>query len=474
MVLGWFHAKIRRRPPHPLLKNSKARSHLQFLITVLKQHTLPNHYFTVTIKKLENMITIDGSRGEGGGQIIRNAIAYAALFQQSLRVHSVRAQRNPPGLRAQHKCSLQIAAEICGGELIDVNIGSCSFDFHPTIVGARNEYNKSGHEVEEQEKSSSLLHRNPECSSNDKEKLVMDIGTAGSICLLLQVALPCWIFNSSNVKLLELRGGTNASLAPQIDYMVKVLLPTISTQCFGQEDIAKIDIQTRGYFPIGKGIVKCSLNSILDSFRGPLQPIRLIERGHVVSVSIQCFYAGKVPRFVASRMGKAASDYLKNAAMGIRPTVEITKHEPAIGSASGILIIAKTDTNCIFGASALGNRREKPERTGEIAAQELLDDLKSGGCVDAWLQDQLIIFMALARGESKVRTGCLTLHTRTAIDVARQMTNAAFEIVKIESGQDESSSKPTQSLNKYGEKGCIPGQHMIICQGIGFSKNNVK
>mmetsp|Transcript_564 Transcript_564/g.1005 ORF Transcript_564/g.1005 Transcript_564/m.1005 type:complete len:412 (+) Transcript_564:97-1332(+) len=403
------------------------------------------------------MITIDGSRGEGGGQILRNAMSYAALFQQSLRIHSVRAQKNPPGLRAQHKCSLDIAAEICGGGLIGANIGSHSFDFHPIS-------------------SSECRFRKQEC----KEKLVIDIGTAGSICLLLQVALPCWVFNSSRVKLLELRGGTNASLAPQIDYMLNVFLPIISRQCFGYI-VAQIDVQTRGYYPIGKGIVQCLLNPILETFQGPLQPIILMERGHVVSISIQCFYAGKVPRFVACRMGNAASNYIQKALnpSPVQPTIEIIKHEPAIGSASGILIIAKTDTNCIFGASALGSRSEKPERTVEKAAQELLDSLNSGGCVDAWLQDQLIIFMALAQGESKIRTGCLTLHTRTAIDVACQMTKAAFEIVKIDSaGQDDSSSsnhvvmKDDDDANKYGEKGCIPGQHIIICQGVGLRKED--
>lgn len=417
---------------------------------------------------------VDGSQGEGGGQIIRNAIVYAALFQQSLHIHSVRAQRNTPGLRAQHKCSLEIAAEICGGKLMGASIGSCSFDFHPAAAAADIVVTRTNHSSD-----------STSGADNYKKTLVMDIGTAGSICLLLQVGLPCWIFNSSKVKLLELRGGTNASLAPQIDYMVKVFLPTISTHCFGllaEEDITRIDIQTRGYYPIGKGIVKCLLHPSLETFQGALQPIRLTERGHVVSVSIQCFYAGKVPRFVASRMANAALNCLKNSAnhhkvsgsmYNIHPTVEIIKHEQAIGSASGILIVAKTDTSCIFGASALGNRKEKPEKTGEIAAQELLDDLKSGGCVDAWLQDQLIIFMALAQGESKVKTGCLTLHTRTAIDVACQMTKANFEVVKIDSGHEDenSSTNVKKSGTEYGEKGRIPGQHMIICQGIGFRKN---
>jgi RNA 3''-terminal phosphate cyclase len=421
---------------------------------------------------------VDGSQGEGGGQIIRNAIVYATLFQQSLHIHSVRAQRNTPGLRAQHKCSLEIAAEICGGKLMGANIGSCSFDFHPAVAA-------DAEDIVTSRTNDSSDSTSSDGADNCKKTLVMDIGTAGSICLLLQVGLPCWIFNSSKVKLLELRGGTNASLAPQIDYMVKVFLPTISTHCFGlqaEEDIARIDIKTRGYYPIGKGVVKCMLHPTLETLQGALQPIRLTERGHVVSVSIQCFYAGKVPRFVASRMANAALNCLKNAANhhkktgsmdNIQPTIDIIKHEQAVGSASGILIVAKTDTNCIFGASALGNRKEKPDRTGEIAAQELLDDLKSGGCVDAWLQDQLIIFMALAQGESKVRTGCLTLHTRTAIDVACQMTKANFEVVKIESGHEDetSSTNVKKSGTQYGEKGCIPGQHMIICQGIGFRKN---
>ena len=397
------------------------------------------------------MQVIDGSKGEGGGQIIRNAIVYATLFQVPLRIHSIRAKRSNPGLRAQHVTGLQLAVDICGGSLSGAQVGSNTFEYHPRG-----------------EKDEKQYVRN----------LFADIGTAGSICLLLQVGLPCLIYNSY-MDSLELRGGTNADMAPQIDYMEEVLLPTISRHCIRDTmdtdaNIVVVDIKTRGYYPIGKGVVNCSLHEVLHNFKGPMHPLILMERGRVESIHIKCFHAGKLPAFVASKMADAASRLIANSSLedvkNVTPSVELVKHEPAVGSASGIIIVAKTSTNCIFGASSLGNRKEKAEITGAKAAQELLDTLHAGGCVDEWLQDQLILFIALAYGESKILTGCLTQHTQTAIDVAKEMTGAEFQVMKVDDLVNDGTAR-SFNQREYGKRDCIYGRHIISCKGIGFQKN---
>lgn len=86
-------------------------------------------------------------------------------------------------------------------------------------------------------------------------------------------------------------------------------------------------------------------------------------------------------------------------------------------------MVAETSTGCILGGSALGKREERPEETGKRAAEELLNGIKEGSCVDKHTQDQLIVFMALAEGQSKIKVGELTLHTRTAIYVTEQLTS---------------------------------------------------
>jgi len=469
------------------------------------------------------MKILDGSEGEGGGQIIRNSICYAALLQQDLRIHSVRKKRSKPGLRAQHLTGLKLAADICGGSLVDAHVGSEAFEYHPKPMPKPKLIPcKDRLEVEVEVDGQ---HDDADVDVAVKPNtIVADIKTAGSICLLFQVGLPCMLYSNSRISHLELRGGTNADMAPQIDYTQQVFLPIISRHCFrsllllqptdesastsiasdanANAIVANIDIQKRGYFPVGKGVASISLHEALKESRGPMEPILLKERGHVISISITAFYAGKLPRFVAKKMADSAlrviqGDNVLNSIattnnVNVHPIVRIIQHKNGVGSASGILIVATTNTGCIFGGSSLGTRGEDAVVTGRRAAREILKSIHDGGCVDDWLQDQLIIFMALAKGESQILTGSLTQHTRSAIEVATTMTDAKFDVVQVavphpdpgESTHCSGSTSPetSQSLlgagegnlyldldpNKYGKDGCIPGKHIIRCRGIGF------
>ncbi len=445
------------------------------------------------------MIVLDGSKGEGGGQIIRNAIVYAILLKKSLQIHSIRAKRSQPGLKAQHVKGLELAVQICGGTLMGATIGSTVLEYHPGNA-----------------------------SDEKQNKIICDIETAGSICLLLQVALPCWIFTQRKqlLQYLELRGGTNADLAPQIDYLQQILLPTLSRHCFplstDEENndntttttstILSMTIERRGYYPIGKGIVHCELNiggmnhddncikqekknknaMVVVKDDNFIHPIILKERGDILSIHIQSFYAGTVPEWVAQKMSDAAYQHLLRHTTNTtlpRPTIRIIKHENAIGNACGIFIVAKTSTTCLFGASSLQkqqpqkkrrnnthNKRETPAMVGQRAAQELLDNLvmNDTSTVDMWLQDQLILFMALAHGTSTIHTNCLTRHTQTAIDVATIMTGAKFQITKKSIVPDSRKRKipdDKTSTHDYGKEDCIDGGHIITCIGIGLPLN---
>ena len=253
--------------------------------------------------------------------------------------------------------------------------------------------------------------------------LTADPGTAGSTTLLLQVALPCLLFDPlpenrtsecqtsheevTATSVLSLHGGTNASLAPQIDYTQSILFPFLSKH-FGISPT--LAVNRRGYYPKGGGSILCTIPSTL----GPLPPVVLTERGQVNAVRGSARVGG-LPLWIAQRMMSGAHRAL--LASGIPSTkISITsvreRDGDVVGAGGGILLWAETDNGCLIGGSAVSTREKKPDTVGEEAAKELVRNLDHGGCVDEYLQDQMIIFLALAKGTSIVKVGHLTDHTR--------------------------------------------------------------
>lgn len=379
-------------------------------------------------------IVVDGSKGEGGGQILRNSISYAAILRQRLRIHNVRAGRSNPGLRAQHLTGLQLVASIYGGTLKGDSIGSTEIEYEP----ASNSTEPAG------------------------RTLTADIGTAGSICLLLQAALPCLLLDGATEPCrLVLKGGTNATLAPQYDYWEQVFLPTICRHC----GIDGVQIQAavirRGYFPKGGGEVHVRVHPC----QRPLAPINLIERGDVCNISIRSFHAGRLPRRLAQEMADSAQSYLNSRLkQNVSWSVDVVTENVAVGTGLGVLVVANTTSGCLLAGSALCSPKQQPTEAGVNAASELWSTLQDGGCVDEWLQDQLILYAALAEGRSEILTGSLTLHTQTAIAVAKQLAGARFEVVPLSDGAGE----PAEADAVYGSNGRIPGKHVIRCEGIGY------
>lgn len=215
---------------------------------------------------------VDGSRGEGGGQVIRNACAYACILKQPLEITKIRAGRSKPGLKAQHLTGLQLVAQICDGHLHGGELNSTAIKLLPGAAGTGS-------------------------SSRGGGAFTGDTKTAGSICLLLQAALPCALFAGGPCTL-ELKGGTNAEMAPQYDYFEHVFLPIASKFGF----TAKPEVEARGYFPRGGGVVKLGVDPVV----GKLKAITLTDRGHVTHVKIRAFHAGKVPQKVATTMAETA------------------------------------------------------------------------------------------------------------------------------------------------------------------------
>jgi RNA 3'-terminal phosphate cyclase (ATP) len=275
-----------------------------------------------------------------------------------------------------------------------------------------------------------------------------DTHTAGSVSLLLQICLPCLLFGSGECEV-TFKGGTNAANAPQIDYFLHVFAPIV--RHFGIEFDLKL--QRRGFYPKGGGCVILKTRPLKY-----LKPISFLEQGEVNHIRILSFAAGKVPEHVPQRMAKAARNRL-NIHFSPEKTEYVIdavkeKNDTAFGNGTGILVVAKTSTGCIFGGSALGEIGKKAETVGEEAANELIRNIQLGGCLDEYAQDQIIIFMALAKGKSKVRIGPLTLHTQTSIHYTQLLTGAKFTTTPIPPNEHKWKNKE-QSL-------------WLECEGIGF------
>lgn len=357
----------------------------------------------------DTMFTIDGSELEGGGQILRNTVAICCLLQESVKVDKIRAGRSSPGLRPQHLTGIQLICDMCGGKLVGGTVNSTEISFFPGPVRAGN--------------------------------YLADTHTAGSICLLMQAALPCLLM-ADGPGTMTLRGGTNAEMAPPIDYTLMVFKPI--AEKFGVH--FDCDIARRGYFPKGGGEVFVKVYPVKE-----LSPVTMMDPGNVTKIYGQAFVAGVLPVRVAHEMAENCQRAIRQEYRDIPIKIDIVKETNCVGNGTGIIVCAYTDTGCVLSANALGKKGTPAHAVGREVGEMLLNQLYHGGCVDDFLQDQLIILMALAKGKSSIRCGPVTLHTETAIHVARQLTKAKFTVNKISAGQT-----------------------VIECEGVGLQNSQLK
>ncbi|CAL8343384.1 unnamed protein product [Gadus morhua 'NCC'] len=366
-------------------------------------------------------LEVDGSVMEGGGQILRVSAALSCITGTAIKISKIRAGRTTPGLRPQHLCGLQLLRDICAGSLDGAAIGSTEITLNPGKI-----------------------------TSGDH---LADPQTAGSVGLLLQASLPCALFTDASTQLC-LKGGTNAEMAPQIDYTVKVFKPTLEK--FGVH--FDCDVKMRGYYPKGGGEVVVTVNPIKQ-----LSPVTMTERGTITKIYGRAFVAGVLPYKLAKDMSTAAVRTIRREIKDLYISIpSLQEKDQACGNGNGIIIIAESSTGCVFAGSSLGKKGVYADKVGIEAAEMLLRNLRHNGCVDEFLQDQLIIFMALASGTSRIRCGPVTLHTQTAIHVAEQLTQVPHHVAEqltqakftISQSDDDQTNNPT---------------FIIECQGAGLS-----
>ncbi|BDA44769.1 RNA 3'-terminal phosphate cyclase [Coccomyxa sp. Obi] len=368
---------------------------------------------SIQLPKPEDAIHIDGSIKEGGGQILRDAAALSAIMCTPISVEKIRAGRPRPGLRPQHVAALRLVESLSSGRLSGGQESSSHIVLQPGAL---------------------------RCGSYGA-----NTGTAGSCALLAQAALPCLLYASPtggrDFSTLDLRGGTDAAFAPSVCYLQHILLPTLRRLL----DIDVLDkLERRGFYPKGGGHMSLAVRCLAPGAKLPA--FNLTQSGDVSSISVHAFTAGRMrggpgePSHVAERMVATAVGVLRqNLGPDVDITTEVTKEteESAFGDGAGMLMVTTTTEGCLLGASALAERSKTSEELGEGAAKALLEDIYAGGAVDCWLQDQLIVFMALADGVSSITCGRPTLHTETAIQIAETMTAAKFTTKSPTPGSQE-------------------------------------
>ncbi|MFQ5847286.1 MAG: RNA 3'-terminal phosphate cyclase [Candidatus Methylomirabilales bacterium] len=318
------------------------------------------------------MLTIDGSYGEGGGQILRTALALSVVLGRPVRIEKIRAGRRTPGLQAQHLAGVRALAEIARAEVEGAAVGSVSLRFVPARI-AHAEYR-------------------------------WDVGTAGAVSLVLQaVLIPLALASAPSH--ISMTGGTHVPWSPPFPYIEQVLLPTLGRMGLH----ATLVLRRWGFYPKGGGMVEGKIEPSV------LQPLTLTRRGPLEEIIGLSAVAG-LPLRVAERQRDQALSRLRPLEVPCR--IELRSVE-ARNPGTILFLLARCDEGRA-GFSGLGEKGKPAERVADEACDQALTYLEGSGVADPYLADQLLLPMALAPGPSSVTTTRVTEHLRTSQWVVEQ------------------------------------------------------
>ncbi|OPY33408.1 MAG: RNA 3'-terminal-phosphate cyclase [Methanomassiliicoccales archaeon PtaU1.Bin124] len=323
------------------------------------------------------MIEIDGRHGEGGGQILRTAIALGALCGKEVRVRNIRANRPKPGLAPQHLAAVCSVAGTCQGRLEGDALGSTELHFVP------------GH-----------------MTGGDRE---IDVGTAGSVTLVLQ---SCLLALSRTDFTLKVRGGTDVRHAPPIDHYSLVLLPLLRRMGYDLH----LEVVHRGFYPEGGGEVW-----VKGIGTSTLRSLDLKERGDLIGIEGSSF-SQNLPEHVTSRMAMECKRLLVR-----HGTVKMgTDARQGISTGAGVELAAVYQ-NTILGASKLGERGLRSEAVAKMACDDLEREMTCA-TLDRYSADQIVPYLALADGPSEIAVCEMTEHLRTQMWLLPQFLPVHFDV----------------------------------------------
>jgi RNA 3'-terminal phosphate cyclase (ATP) len=333
------------------------------------------------------MISIDGSYGEGGGQILRTSLALSLVTGKPFSIHNIRAGRKKPGLMRQHLTAVNAAAEIGTAAIEGNRIGSQTFTFEPERI-------KPG-------------------------KYHFAIGSAGSCTLVFQTILPALIIAGGPSEII-LEGGTHNPFAPPFDFLEKAFLPVINRM--GPRVNAVLE--NPGFYPAGGGRFKVSI------IPAGLNRFDLLERGNIIKKTARA-YVANLPVNIANRELKVIREMLE----WNRDQLKAIEVENAHGPGN-ILTVAVESDNITEVFTGFGEKGISAEKVAKRAVKSVREYLDFNVPVGRYLADQLLIPMALAGG-GKFRTLSPTKHTTTNVEIIKKFLDVEVAINEYDQNQWE-------------------------------------
>jgi len=328
------------------------------------------------------MLTIDGSYGEGGGQVIRTSLSLSAITATPIRLTNIRAGRKKPGLAAQHLTCVRAAAKVCDARVEGDSFGSREFVLQP---GAP---------------------RGGEFTFD-----VADVRpSAGSVNLILQTVLPILAL-CDGPSCVTLRGGTHVAWAPTFDYVAEVFLP--AARRMGVE--ADVQLNKAGYYPRGGGEETLTIQPSTGWTGADFHHSEADLACQLVSRTTE------LPDHVGQRQ-------MSSMAQAFPEAEQASLDTPGIAPGTSVLAATAPGHGGWAGCSALGQHAKPAEKVGREAATALNAFIDSGATVDRHLTDQLLLYAALAGGTTRLTVEAVTEHARTNVWVIEQFLGPTFAI----------------------------------------------
>jgi RNA 3'-terminal phosphate cyclase (GTP) len=345
-------------------------------------------------------IKVDGNYLEGGGQIVRTALALSTLLGKPFEICDIRKGRKVPGLKAQHLAAINVLKELCNAKTNPVQVGSEFLSYEPGELVPRT--------------------------------IGIDIGTAGSITLLLQSLWLPLVFHGGKFRL-KIKGGTDVSWSMQMDYLKEVFVPQIKRYA----DV-ELELLKRGYYPEGGGEIELRIKgyssfSELIEKKKELPKINLVKQGHLMQIKGISHASTELEEAqVAERQARAAKHKLSVLGAPVQISMQYYK---TLCAGSGITLWAifsdQEDDIDIknpirLGADVLGERGKRAEVVGEETAEKLIKEIKSGAAVDSHLADNLVPLIGVVGGSFKASE--ITSHTKTNIYAVEKFLGKCIEV----------------------------------------------
>lgn len=333
------------------------------------------------------MLEIDGSQGEGGGQTVRTAVALSALTGREIRMTRIRENRPTRGLSKQHCTAIEGVSKMTDSWVTGNFTGSQDITFKP--------------------------------GSTKIDDLSFDVGSAGSISLVMQAMLLAARFHTDGVRM-DITGGTNVMWAPPVDFYNQILFPLMEKMGFE----ANMQIINRGFYPEGGGRVIINMKPPLK-----IKPLSILELGDFKSIEGICYCRG-LPERVADDIIQSAETKLKDITANISITKEISEGR---STGAGISLVAIFE-NGRLGSGVLGSRGYPASQVGEDAANDLLNDISSDSTIDVHAADQLVPYMALSGEECEFKVWNISNHLLSQMDMIERFLDVRFGVVRIKKG----------------------------------------